>query len=306
MRRLVAPSLLLLGGVFGGIVFARHCPSCIDPARVNKACEWTRDTAFPIDWNDPAHRQHLVSDAQLAEDLAIRNADAEFDKRFGIEHHGGLIDDGHFRDDCMARLVAVITTNHAVTMEQFALARGVRSRLFDTAVAVSFLPLFILSAVVMWGRLSRRLSTESASVRAVAIALTSLIAGFLGLQAGALWGAVWEATRVRNGHMSTFRSANYTRWTNDHVSVIFVALVVTFCIGSTSWRSPTFRKLARSAAMFSVTMLAAMFAEVFVLQPIGYIVLAAVVVLFYRSVLGVEHLDASHREADGVLLLSRS
>jgi hypothetical protein len=306
MRRLVAPSLILLVAVFSGIVFARHCPGCIDPDRVNKACEWTRDTVFPIDWNNPAHQQHLVGDAQLAEDLAIRHADAEFGKRFGIEHHGGLIDDGHFRDDCMTRLVAVIATNHDVTMGQIALARGERSWLFDTAVAVSFLPLFILGAVVTCSHLSRRFSTENRSVRAVAIGLTSLIAGFLGLQGGPLWGAVWEAIRVRNGHMSLFRSAIYTRWTNHHVSAIFVALVVTFCIGAIFWRSPTFRKLTGSAAMFSVTMLAAMFAEVFVQQPIGYVVIATILILFYRLVLGIEHLAVSPLEADGVLLLSHS
>jgi hypothetical protein len=106
--------------------------------------------------------------------------------------------------------------------------------------------------------------------------------------------------------MTLFRSASYTRWTNYHVSAIFIAFVLTFCIGAISWRSPTFRKLTASAAMFSVTMLAAMFAEVFVHQPIGYVVIATILICFYRLVLSIEHLAVSPLEADGVLLLSDS
>jgi hypothetical protein len=48
------------------------CPGCIDRNRVNTACKWTGDTAFPIDPQNRVHQQHLVADAQLAEELAIR------------------------------------------------------------------------------------------------------------------------------------------------------------------------------------------------------------------------------------------
>jgi hypothetical protein len=81
--------LLFLAAICCGVAFARHCPGCIDRTRVNKACEWTGDTAFVIDWDAPAHREHLTRDAQLAEDLAIRRADAEFDRLYGYEAHGG-------------------------------------------------------------------------------------------------------------------------------------------------------------------------------------------------------------------------
>ena len=198
MRRLIAPLFLLLVAVSGGVWFDRHCPGCIDRSRVNKGCEWTRDTAFPIDWNNPVHRQHLVADAQLAEDLAIRHADAEFKRLYGYEAHGGLIDNGRVLRGCMVRLVGVIETNHAVTLEQIAEARGERSRLFDTAAAVSFVPLFVFGAIVACGRLSRRFSSEQRSVRLVAISLASAVATFLALQVGQLWLSVWETVRVRN------------------------------------------------------------------------------------------------------------
>ena len=51
MRRFLATSALLLLAVPGGVGFDRHCPSCIDRSRVNRACAWTSDSVFPIDWN---------------------------------------------------------------------------------------------------------------------------------------------------------------------------------------------------------------------------------------------------------------
>jgi hypothetical protein len=302
MKRLGASAVLLLGAVSTGVVFARHCPGCIERSRVNKACEWTGDVAFPIDWNNSAHRQHLVADAQLAEDLAIRHADAEFNRLYGYEAHGGLIDSGRVVRECMAQLVGAIEANHAVTLERIAVARGERSRLFDTAAAVSFLPLFALAAIATGSRLSRRFSAEKRSVRLVAITLASAIAGFLGLQAGQLWGAVWEAVRVRNGHMSPFRSAIYTRWTNHHFGAIFMALAVTFCLVAICWRSPAFRKLTRNATMFAGAMLIAMFADVFVQNAIGYVLMVAVLVLFCGFVWSVDRLPIREPESSGRLL----
>ncbi|MGH9422353.1 MAG: hypothetical protein ACRD3J_20420, partial [Thermoanaerobaculia bacterium] len=284
----------------------RHCPSCIDRSRVNKACGWTSDSAFPIDWNNPAHRQHLVADAQLAEDLAIRHGDAEFNRLYGVEGHGGLIDGGRVVKGCMTQLVTAIESNHAVTPGQIAVARGQRSLLFDTAAAASFLPLFALSAIAMCSRLSRRFSNEERSVRLAAVALTSVIASFLGIQAGRLWGAGWEAVRVGNGHMSPFRSAIYTRWTSYHSSVICAVLALTFCIVATRWQSSAFRKVTAGATMFTGTMLVAMFADVFVRHTIGYIAIGAALILFRGVVWRVERLAIGQPEPDIGLLLIRS
>ena len=66
MRRSLSPWLLLLAGMSGGIATYAACPGCIGRDRVNSTCEWTGDTAFPLDSQNPAHQQHLVTDAQLA------------------------------------------------------------------------------------------------------------------------------------------------------------------------------------------------------------------------------------------------
>jgi hypothetical protein len=98
MKRLLAPWFLLLLAV----------PGCIDRHRVSVNCEWTGDASFSIDPQDPAHQQHLVADAQLAEELAIRYADREHERLFGTNAHGGLLEGGRVRDRCMSRMVAAI------------------------------------------------------------------------------------------------------------------------------------------------------------------------------------------------------
>jgi hypothetical protein len=96
---------------------------CIDRHRVNPGCEWTGDVTFPIDTRNATHLKHLVADAQLAEELATRYADMEHERRFGYGGHGGLVDGGRLRADCLARLVSVIQANHAVTSAQVHAAR---------------------------------------------------------------------------------------------------------------------------------------------------------------------------------------
>ena len=284
MRRWMARSLLLVLAVASGVAFNRHCPGCIDRSRVNKECEWTGDSAFPIDWKNPAHRQHLTADAQLAEDLAIRRGDAEFNRLYGYEAHGGLIEHGRVVRECMARLVDAIERNHAVTPEQIAAARGQRSLLFDVTAALSFVPLYLFGAIVACSRLHRRFSTERRSVRVAAIVATSVVATFLALQVGQLWLSVWEGVRIRNGHMSGFRAVTYTRWPYRHGIAVYAAGVATFWLVALCWRRTAFRNLTRSAAMFAATLLAAMFADVFVQHAAGYALVAAALAIFLHFI----------------------
>src|SRR5918999_4116200 len=135
MTRALAPWLVVgLAMVIASVATYVSCPGCIDRDRVNNACEWTGDTAFPIDTGNAQHQAHLVADAHLAEELAIRHADAEFGRRFGVEHHGGLIDNGAFRRECFYRMLHAIETNHGATSAQIHLARAHRNGTFDFAV----------------------------------------------------------------------------------------------------------------------------------------------------------------------------
>jgi hypothetical protein len=211
----------------GAVVTYMRCPGCIPRDRVNASCQWTDDT-FPLDARTPSHQDHLVEDAQLAEELAIRYADAEFGRRFGVEHHGGLIDDGRFRNECLSRLFRAIENDHDVTAEQVRVARGERNGMFDLAVVLLFLPIYSLGATVACRRLFDRFSSSERSVAVIAAGLASIPAALLGLQILRLWGAVWEVVRVGNGHMSSLRAASYSRWTYQYPGADFIGGLMLF------------------------------------------------------------------------------
>jgi hypothetical protein len=218
--------VVMAGGV--GTTYVT-CPGCIDRSRVNNACEWTGDVVFPIDPQNPAHRVHLVGDAQLAEELAIRYADAEHGRRFGVEHHGGLLEGGRVRNGCLSRMLRAIEVNHQVSAAAVQAARGGRNWIFDAAVSVLFVPLYVLGGIVAGRWVSRRFAADGRLVRWVATALMSVPIGFVGLQCLRLWAAVWEVVRVGNGHMTSIRAASQSRWMH-HVDGQLLGAAVLFCL----------------------------------------------------------------------------
>ena len=200
-----------------------RCPGCLQRGRVNAACEWRHDPAVPLDLARSLDRKHLVYDAQLAEDLAIRYADAEYRRRSGYDGHGGLIGDGNFRSRCMARLVDAIERNHAVTPDDIRVARGQRNATFDVGVAVLFLPLYFAIGAWCWIAIRRRFSSDSPAVVVAATGVASLAVSFMGVQLLELWLGVWESIRVGNGHISVFRAATWNRWNQTHHGLEFAA-----------------------------------------------------------------------------------
>jgi hypothetical protein len=183
----------------------------------------------------------------------------------------------------MARLLTSIENNHAVTSEQIAIARGRRNRLFDITASLSFVPLYFFGATVACRRLCRRFSSDQRSIRLVATGLASVAASFLGFQVGQLWLSVWEAVRVRNGHMSTFRAATQNRWPHEHVGAMFIGGIFAFWLVAISWRRLS-RTLTLNAAVFACTMLGAMFVDVFVQRPVGYAFALAVLLAMIIAV----------------------
>lgn len=220
--------LVFAVALVGAIATYTRCPGCVPRDRFNKSCTWSDETRFPLDQSKPAHRAHLVEDAQLAEELAIRYADAESGRRFGVEHHGGLIDDGRVRGECLSRLFGAIENSHDVTAEQVRVARGERSGVFDLAVVLMFLPIYSLGATIACRRLYRRFPSSEGGVALIATGLVSIPAAVLGLQGLRLWGALWEVVRVGNGHMTSIRAASYSRWTVQYVGADFIGGLVLF------------------------------------------------------------------------------
>jgi hypothetical protein len=224
--------LLLVVTACGAVVTYLRCPGCIERDRVNATCEWKGDTAFPTDPQNASHQSHLVADAQLAEELAVRYADASFnrgprrDRRFSVEHVA--MGKGRVRSECLSRMFQAIETSHAVTSEQVDIARGQRNRTFDLAAGLLFLPLYSLGAAIACHRLHRRFLSDERYVRLAATGLSSVVVSSLGLQGLRLWLGVWEVVRVGNGHMGSIRAASYTRWPLHELEAQFVASMVLF------------------------------------------------------------------------------
>ena len=229
MRRFLAPWLLLLVGMSGGTGATYvGCPGCIERDRINSTCEWTGDPKFPLDPQNPAHQQHLIKDAQLAEDLAVRFADTEHKRLTGHMGHGGLIDNGRVVKECMARLFTTIENDHGVTSEEIQVARGQRNRAFDVAVGLLFLPLYAFGATAACHRVRHRFSSHQRYVGLVAMGLVSFAASFLGLLLGQQWFVAWELVRIGNDHFGGNRAAR-NLW-GEHSSELFVAGIVLFWV----------------------------------------------------------------------------
>ena len=205
-----------------------RCPGCLDRARQNETCAWTGDSAFPIDPSNPAHQQHLVHDAQLAEDLAGRYADAEHERLYGWHGHGGLIDHRRVVYECYGRLVAAIEKNHPVSPQQINAARPHRSLAFDLGVWLSFWPLYLVAAMATVGWSGRHFAGSDRPIRWGVTALASLAVSFLGVQLGAMWTMAGEIVRLHNDHIGMFR-ATRPPWT-QHLDAVFVLAVVLFWI----------------------------------------------------------------------------
>ena len=228
--RFVAPAILLVGAW----TTYSTCPGCVDRTRANKDCAWTGDTAFAVDMLDVGHQRHLAADAHLAEELAVRHADLETKRRIGVEHHGGLLDDGRFRRECLDRMLQSIERSHAVTPDQVGVARAQRDWRFDAAVALLFVPLYAMVVIraVRW--VYGRFSLEERGARLAALIAGSFAVGVLGIQVFSLWGAVWETVRVGNGHIGTcIRSAAAANWIpeiRDELLMVAIALFWLFAL----------------------------------------------------------------------------
>jgi hypothetical protein len=210
------------------IVLLVSLSGCLRREGLNSDCVWPPDPPRALDLRSVSDRRHLVDDGQIAEELAIRYADAEHARRFLYSGHGGLIENGALRDRCMATLVAAIRQAHDVTDAEILDARSTRNAWFDLAVELSFAVLYFCGAAVMCALIRKRFAADGGVAAVVAILLASVATGFIGVQAGAMWGAVWEIVRVGNGHMSGYRAA-HNPWA-DRLSIIFLGAVVLFWV----------------------------------------------------------------------------
>jgi hypothetical protein len=216
MRRLLL--LLLLCNV-----------ACIYRTRLNADCAWIGDTPFELHLGNQTDRRHLIADAQLAEGVAVRYADTEHRRRFGYGGHGGLVEHGAVLHACFDNLVAEIERDHGVTRAEIDAARSRRDLRFDVPVMLSFSVLYVIAALFANRWIARHFGMSAAATTGVTAA-ASIFFSFVGVQLGAVWGAIWETVRIADAHFGTFRAARAP--TGSHLAYVFAANVLLFWIAA--------------------------------------------------------------------------
>lgn len=201
---------------------------CVGHDRLNPDCAWTGDRARPLDLNTRADRDHLIDDAQLGEELAIRHADALFGRAFARPQPYARA-----RDACMARLFDDIARRHRVPA---ALVRESveRTRLdFAAAAFASFGLLFAFASRALVRVIIRRFREERVLALAV-IFVSSLVLGAAGVLAGDPWWGMSQDLRLGTTHASyrAFRSP----WRRHPVALLVAGVALVWLVTPLAWK----------------------------------------------------------------------
>lgn len=214
-RTLALMSALLVAGCAGG-------------SFKNAGCEWPLDHATTsLDLSVSRDKRHLADDAQTAEDLAIRHADASNAR---ASHSRDVTAYQAVREDCKASLFALVASQHRVPPDAVVAAVGDRREWLDGLVILGFAVVFALVAKQVSTFILRGAIADSRPLAVSMLIVAALAAGGAGLLTGNVWFGLIESLRVGNGHMS-YRAERIP--IRRHREVCFVACVVLFAAVST-------------------------------------------------------------------------
>jgi hypothetical protein len=199
---------------------------------IDPACVWTEAAATRLDLRTGSDQRHLIRDARVGEEIAIRHADATRGHRSG--HYIG--DDAYraAREECLATVSSQIAAAHGVTPQQVADAIGRRDLRFDAAVVLLVSVLFAAAANTIVKRLLARFAPDERWPGLIAIAAVGIVVSAAGVIAGGLGASAAEMIQVGNAHLS-YRAFRLP-W-NQHLPELFAGAVVLFSlIAMRQWR----------------------------------------------------------------------
>ena len=189
----------------------------------NSGCRWPAQTPRQLDLSKSAARTRLRQGAQLAEDLAIRYADAHNGPNSG--HFESWAAYNNARDLCMDWLFANVATDDGVTAQAVSAAVTQRPMAFDLAVTLSFAVFYFLVANAMAQRIWRRFPIQDGWIAGViATAAVSIVVGAAGVFTGAIWAGTAESIRLGTGHLS-YR-LNRVPWRHHQFALFMVAIAL--------------------------------------------------------------------------------
>lgn len=216
-----------LGGLAVAVLVSA---GCVPASRLNADCTWTRHQNGSLDLSGAADRRHLAQDLIVAEELAVRYADARVPPPRGPT-----------RDTCLAQLTATIARDHALTAAEVEAYRGRRDGWWDAALFVVLGLAFSVMVRTLVGVIRERFDSPHAS--AVVLVCAALPVALVGVAAGEWISLVAEGVRVSNlSHLSGFRGERIP-WRHHRLEIAAasVALFTVVAVASVWWTRPRAR-----------------------------------------------------------------
>ena len=198
------------------------CACAIAPERVNTDCAWTHDARGAAD------ESHLRTDATVAEDRAIRYADAHAGFRSG--HYVDQRNYAAARERCLTAMIDAVAASHGVDAPRVRALLHRRPLPFDLAVVV--LPIALLFAAVsdvVTRRIYRRFAPDERAPRIAGLLAASVVLTTIAYLAGTIWSFfAEEEIRLRSQHLSN--RAFYLPWSRHPIVAFAVGLAVFWLI----------------------------------------------------------------------------
>lgn len=216
------------------LLFVVCTAACVRREGRNSDCTWPGETGMKKP-DTGALGPHLSEDAELAEDLAIRYADAHHELRSGQFESTDAFTNAINR--CGKNLFEEIGRAHAVPVKQVSQALG-RNRVgTDLMVNLPFLLLYGLAASLVLKRIwARYPPADGWSSGAAMVLVCSLVFGVVGMLLGEVWSTTAENLRIGTGHLS-YR-VNRLPWTRYRGELFFLLLAIFWSVGSfLGWRA---------------------------------------------------------------------
>ena len=210
--------------LIGGLALIVSIAGCSMRPGMNENCIWPADP----DAATSSTSSHLVVDVRIAEELAMRYADARSYSR--AEH-------GRNRSGCEATLFARIEHTHRIDAADIAAARQQLSEAgWDAPVHVPLAALYIAAAFAAARRIRHRFGADEKAPATLATCFVSVVLGLVFLVLGHLWDGVIEMVRVGNTHMS-YR-VERLGWRESWDEVFVSSVLVFWCTVLLHYRRP--------------------------------------------------------------------
>lgn len=196
---------------------------CRMPAGMNDTCDWPTGAT---NLSKPPDLADLVEEVRVAEELAMRYADARYDSR--AAH-------GRYRSECEARLFGTIARNHAVTLETVANAREeLAKNAWDPTVHLPLAAFYVTAAIFLARAVRRRFPPDEKPAAILAAVLGGMALGLVLMVFGHLWDGAVEMIRVGDMHMS-YR-VERLGWRERGNLVFATSVLVFWCLVIVSYR----------------------------------------------------------------------